>query len=114
MGLHYVPDRYLRGFECPDKPGYIWMYDKAKSSSNCLPIKVVAQSPGFYSPEVEEELNFEVELPGNHVIDKLNRGERIDEMERRDLTYYIATMMRRVPRARAKAEKLIPPALAEI
>src|SRR5437667_294001 len=37
MGLHFIPQRYLKGFECPGKPDYIWMYDKAKKTTRCLP-----------------------------------------------------------------------------
>ena len=28
MGHHYVPQRYLRGFQCPEKPGWVWAFDK--------------------------------------------------------------------------------------
>src|SRR5262245_26885587 len=107
MGHHTVPQRYLRGFEDAHKPGWIWMDDNAKGERTLLPIKQVAQVPGFYTDEVEKALNEDVEKPGNDVIDKIRRGEALDEMDRRYLTYYVGTMLRRVPLARAKANKLV-------
>jgi hypothetical protein len=115
MGHHYVPQRYLRGFEIPDNPGYIWTYDKERKVANALPIKQVAQSPGFYTEEVERELADQVETPAGDVIDKIKRGEKVDDdIDRRHLTYHIATMIRRVPRARVKADEMVPGVLAEV
>jgi hypothetical protein len=114
MGHHFVPQRYLRGFQARAKPDWIWMYDKEKITCKLLPIKEVAQIAGFYTQEVEDELNRKVEIPGGDVIDKIKRGEAIDEMDRRNLTYHIATMIRRVPRNRDKAYGVIPKALTEM
>lgn len=120
MGHHYVPQRYLRGFQDPtipddsEKPHWIWMYDKALGNCKCLPISKVAQVPGFYDQDVEEELNHEVEIPGNDVIDKLRRGEALEEIDRRHLSYYIATMIARVPAARARGASFAPAALADV
>jgi hypothetical protein len=90
------------------------MFDKETGTVRHLPIKQVAQAPGFYADDVEVSLNEEVEKPGNDVIDKIRRGDALDEMDRRQLSYYIGTMIRRVPRARMNAEKLIPQALADV
>jgi hypothetical protein len=111
MGHHTVPQRYLKGFQAKTKPGFIWMYDKKDRTSKCLPIKQVAQVPGFYTDDVEAALNKEAEQPGNDVIDELRRGETLDKAGRRHLTYYIGTMIARVPAARARANKLVPDAL---
>src|SRR5262249_44406355 len=113
MGHHAVPQRYLRGFQCGERPDFIWTYDKQAGTLKCLPIRQVVQSPAFYSDEVEKELNEHVEQPGNDVIDKIRRGERTNETDRRHLTYYMATMIRRVPHARSKAEKMLPTVLAD-
>jgi hypothetical protein len=32
MGHHFVPQRYLRNFEDPDHPGYIWVHDHRAST----------------------------------------------------------------------------------
>lgn len=114
MGHHFVPQRYLRGFQAPTKADWIWMYDKTNDTSKFVPINKVAQSAGFYDEEVEQMLNLQVEIPGNNVIDKIRRNEAIDERDRLCLTYYIGTMIRRVPLARAKAQAFLPRALADV
>ena len=114
MGHHVVPQRYLKGFQAKGKAGFIWMFDKEQNSAKLLPIKQVAQVPGFYAAEVESALNTEAELPGNDIIDKLHRGEELEEIDRRHLTYYIATMITRVPAARALASTFIPAALNDV
>jgi hypothetical protein len=113
LGHHFVPQRYLKGFQAPERPGWIWMYDKLTQTQKLLPIKQVAQAPGFYKEDVERELNEQVEQPGGDVIDRMCRGEPIDEMERRHLTYYLGTMIRRVPIARSRAAKAVPQVLSE-
>lgn len=114
MGHHVVPQRYLRAFEVKDRPGFIWMFDKEKKTAKCLPIKQVAQVPGFYANDVEAALNTEAEIPGNDVIDKLKKGEPLEEIDRKHLTYYIATMMTRTPAARARANTFVPGALDSV
>ena len=74
MGKHYVPQKYLRGFESLTQPDWIWMYDKLKGTRKLVKIKQVAQEPKFYTETVEEALTEHVEKPANAVIDKLNRG----------------------------------------
>jgi len=113
MGFHYLPQRYLRGFEAPAEKGAIWMFDKKEESCKLLPIKLVAQATDFYSEHVEKSLNIDVEQPGNDVIDKIRSGKAIDETDQLHLTYYIATMIRRVPHARGKGHAMIPQVLAE-
>lgn len=114
MGHHYIPQRYLKAWEAQGSPGSIWTYDKQIETRKPLPIRGVAQSPGYYEVQIEKELAADVEKPGNDVIDKIRRGETIDEMDRRHLTYYLGTMIRRVPTARANAEELIPQAMATV
>ena len=118
MGHHFVPQRYLKGFQPPDNLGFIWMFDKLTQKSKCLPIKQVAQVPGFYEDEIEISLNVDVEIPGNDVIDKILAGKPIEDdvndQDRNHLTYYIATMIRRVPHARALGQKFIPQTLVEV
>jgi Protein of unknown function (DUF4238) len=114
MGQHYVPQRYLRAFQVKDAPGFICMFDKQSGTWKRLPIKEVAQAGGFYTEQIEDELNRQVEIPGNDIIDKIRRGEKIDdELDRKYLTYYIATMIRRVPYARGKYYEIIPKVLSD-
>jgi len=108
VGLHYIPQRYLQNFGDSDAPGEIWIYDKKTGRSRQAAIKAEAQEAGFYSPQVEEQLNTRIEVPGNRVIDKLLRAKPISEEDRLDLSIYIATMLKRVPHRRNKAYALIP------
>jgi hypothetical protein len=108
MGNHFVAQRHLRGFQSPGNPGFIWMFDKVQCISKQLPISKVAQAANFYPKETELELTFAVEVPGLNAVEKLVAGGQLDEGERRDLTYYIASQMKRVPRARIFGEGLVP------
>jgi hypothetical protein len=103
----------LRGFQSAEKPDYIWMFDKQHSTQKLLPISQVVQSSGFYEPAIEVSLNKDVEIPGNNVIDKIRAGGTVTREDRLRLTYYVATMMRRVLRARDAAAKRIPSVLAD-
>lgn len=114
MGKHFVAQRHLRGFQSPEKPGWIWMFDKVRSTSKHLPISQVAQAPGFYPEEVESELTRSVEAPGLSVIEKLVAGGRLDETDRRHLTYYIAAQMKRVPRTRIVGHEMAPGVIDEV
>lgn len=88
MGHYYVPQRYLRNFSIPGRPGEVWMFDKKTGMSRQAAIKAVAQQAGFYPPEVEEQLDRRVEQPGHAVIDKLLREQRISDEDRVDLSIY--------------------------
>ena len=71
-------------------------------------LKSVAQEPGFYNNDVEQQLNELVEKPANKVLDKLRNQERITETDRIHLGVYIATMLKRVPKRRTEAYSMIP------
>lgn len=114
MGHHYVPQRYLWGFQSPEKEKWIWTYDKQTRQASLLPAKRVAQVGNYYDDEVENELNTKVELPGNDVIDKIRSGGAIDSTDRTHLAKYIAVMILRVPRKRQLAESFAPEAKASI
>lgn len=111
MGQHYVPRHYLRGFEVPDQPGMIWTYDKTAKTSRCLPIKSVAQESGYYEEADETALANQIEGPALHSLVALRRQERVDDDGRIRLAIYVASLMTRVPRRRAKGLELLPEAL---
>jgi hypothetical protein len=113
MGKHYVPQQYLRGFQGPNQPEMVWMYDKLRQARKLVRIKRVAQGDGFYTDEVEEALTEYVEKPANAVIAKLRRGAALGEEDRGYLAYYIGTMIRRVPHARDQAYRKLPEVLAD-
>jgi hypothetical protein len=108
MGHHYVPQKYLRGFAEFGNDNTIWMYDKKLRKYTNPTIKSVAQEAGFYSEEVEQQLNELIEKPANRVLDKLGSKKNIDEMERIHLSTYIATMIKRVPKRRTQALSIAP------
>lgn len=118
MGHHFVPQRYLKGFQSPEKQAYIWAFDKKDQTAKHLPIKQVSQAPGFYENDIETSLNLDVEIPGYNVIEKILRGEAISDEptdgDRQHLSYYIATMIRRVPRARTNAQQFVPQTIREV
>jgi hypothetical protein len=111
MGQHFVPQEYLRAFQDPSKADYIWTLPRGERVPRLLPIKQVAQSRDFYDPETETDLARLVESPANPALAKLREGSGIDRSERLAVALYIATMLKRVPKNRARGEALIPAAL---
>jgi len=108
MGHHYVPREYLRGFEDPNNPGKIWMYDKLSHRFTHATIITVAQEACYYSEDAEKELSGFVEGPAHKVLKKLRSGDSINGHERMSLALYIATMLMRGPRRRRKAFEMLP------
>ena len=92
----------------------LWLHDKRDVVARPAAIKSVAQAKGYYSPECERRLASEVEIPGNRVIAKLIEGSAISEGERLQLTFYIGTMFKRVPRSRRKVTEMLPDVLREV
>jgi hypothetical protein len=117
MGHHYVPQKYLQGFAHPARPGVLWQFDKQSQNFSREPvaIKSIAQERSFYDPETEKQLNDLVEGPANAVLDKLRLGDlTIGDEERAHLSVYIATMVNRIPRHRAKGREMAPGVLAKV
>jgi hypothetical protein len=117
MGYHYIPQKYLRGFTGPTCPDALWQFDKKmhRYSERPVPISKIAQRRSFYDSQTEKLLNDQVEVPGNRVLDKLRSGNlSLKDEERRHLSVYIATMLKRVPFHRAKARALAPSVLRNI
>jgi hypothetical protein len=92
MGHHFVPQAYLRGFQDPSRPGFIWVQARRESNPRSASIEDVAQSRGFYDAETEHLLASPVEGPANPVLAKLRAGELPTERERVALAVYLATM----------------------
>ena len=114
MGSHYVPQQYLRAFEVPDDPGMIWTYAKREGTCKKLPIKNIAQAPGFYPPDVEAELNEKLEGPANIILTELTNLRPISPEQQVHFAIYIAAMIKRVPRRRRiSREEILPKALKD-
>ena len=102
MGKHYIPQNYLEGFSDPGNQELIWMFDKGQPTDKPkhLAIKAVAQSPDFYTPQAEQWLNKEVEMPAQEQLRRLAMGQQIHEVDRFIVAIYIQVMVLRVPHAR--------------
>ena len=107
MGQHFVPQEYLRQFAVEDDPERIWMLDKSERSFKLLPIKSVAQAPGFYFDEDERALNERVEAPAHGPLKKLRDGEDVTKDERRIVAEYLQVLLSRVPKSRAHRHDLL-------
>jgi hypothetical protein len=105
---HYVPRRYLRNFECPDRPGFVWQYDRQSREARQVAIEKAAQSPNFYPAGDERLLAGAIEGPANPVIKKLLQRTAITADERRAIAVYTATMLMRVPATRRKLFETYP------
>jgi hypothetical protein len=112
MGHHFVPQAHLRRFECPERRGFVWMYDKVQRTFLQVAIKYAAQSREYYDSEVEEGLADTIEGPANSAIAKMLRHELLDNKERTHVSLYLLTMATRGPRQRRKSlEEIAPKAL---
>jgi hypothetical protein len=115
MGYHYVPQKYLSRFADEAVPEAIWLYDKRGGVPKRIGIPAVAQSRDFYSSDDEAKLAQIVEGPTDPAISKLLRHEALLDRERLQLSFYIATMFRRVPYQRRRVyETIVPPVLDKI
>jgi hypothetical protein len=114
MGCHYVPREYLRGFECKDAPGLIWMYDTLQKEFRQVPIKAAAQKPDFYDKATERWLSSVVEGPGHAALGRLRRRGRLSQQDREALAAYMAVMLMRVPRRRRKSSELFPGVVEDV
>ncbi|HYV97576.1 MAG TPA: DUF4238 domain-containing protein, partial [Gemmatimonadaceae bacterium] len=108
MGKHYVPQEYLRGFLTNRDRDQLWMYDRAEQEWSLAAIKHVAQQRDYYSPEVENELTAQVEVPGNAALRQLRASIDLDGPARMSLAVYISVMHTRGPRKRRKGREIAP------
>lgn len=108
MGHHYVPQRYLKNFGSLEQPEFIWLHDKKGGTSKLVPIEAVAQAKGYYVKQTEKLLAQAVETPANLVIQNLREDKSIDATGRFRLTYYLGTMLKRIPYRRRKAMEAYP------
>ncbi len=114
MGHHYIPRAYLKGFTESGSDRFLWLYDKDTDRFSRASVDKVAQQRGFYSQEVESELNRIIEAPAHGVLGKLRRGETINDENRSHLAIYIGTMMWRVPHIRQERLKRWPKEIGKV
>lgn len=106
MGYHYTPQKHLQRFEISEREGHIWQYDRKSDQFKALPISKVAQEKNFYPDDVEKDLNFLLEIPGNACITQLLNREQLTAGERWKLSNHIVAMCTRGPRHRDKRAEL--------
>ena len=114
MGHHYVPQEYLRHFAPSSDPESVWILNKGTEEFKLLPIKVVAQSPDFYSHEDEKWLNKNVEIPAHAPLNKLRSVSQITDDERWRVSQYIQLMVTRGPVGRLRALEIVSQNKTEI
>jgi len=98
MGCHINPQFYLRGFAQQGSP-LLWVYEKGNDKPRPLPIKRIAQEKHFYSENIERYLADNIEMPANHVLQKIRDQEPISPNDKETLSEYIFIFYKRVPRA---------------
>src|SRR5437870_5180139 len=89
------------------------MYDRVSGVSRQVPIKAVAQRPKYFDTATETALNDRVERPAQRALANLSNRVELSAQERVRVALYIATMLMRVPKRRAKARELIPGVLKQ-
>ncbi len=107
MNNHYIPQYYLNGFTVPDS-AKIYIYDKKDTRIFAAPIKRIANSCDLYTPELENYLNKDIELPAREVIKKILNSEILAQSDKDDLSKYIAVMWKRVPRGKQRVGEKLP------
>lgn len=60
----------------------LWLYDKQLDRFARASVGAVAQERGFYTPEIETELERLVERPANAVFNKLRKGTPLENSDR--------------------------------
>ena len=99
---HYVPQHYLRGFSIPGDR--VFIYEKGNTNIRCTNVKNAAVEGGFYSDEIEIELNAKIETPANNLLDQLRGGEIISSENKLILAEYMVSMMKRTPKGWLRLE----------
>jgi len=107
MGNHYIPQYYLKGFSQNDGK-QIWVYDKNIGIKFQTQIKSTANISGLYSNEIEQYLANEIEEPANAVLMKIRNQNQINNEDKKILSEYMVTMMKRVPTGKRRFEELAP------
>jgi len=107
MGHHYIPQYYLKGFTSSDDD-MIWVYEKGGSLKYRANVKIIAQKPNYYSPEVERYLANNIEDPANSVIKKIRDRKKLTQSEKEKLAIYMVVMLKRVPQSKIRMKKNAP------
>jgi hypothetical protein len=118
MGDHYLPQYYLKGFSL-NEGKRIWVYDKQENRRYPTQVKSTANETGFYSTEagsteVEQYLANSIENPANPVLEKIRNRERVTKADKKVLSVYMTTMIKRVPQSKEILKGRAPNVAAEV
>ena len=122
---HYIPQYYLKGF-CSSNSDQIWVYDK--SNNEVVPFKTstinAAVEKDFYKlglSDTVEDTTFaeqyfanEVEGPVNPIIKEVLVRKYVGSKGKQLLSFYLFSMIGRVPKAKEWAKKTAPKQAARI
>ena len=123
---HFVPKLYLKGFTEADTSPFLWVFTKGKpynpgDKGHHNPRKRSVRRVGVerdhyafrkrdgtvdldtYEDELEKQ-----EKPSNPVLEKLRRGEMIEDQEKVVFASYVYLMYKRVPKRRERFTKSWP------
>lgn len=120
MRHHFIPQFYQRGFT-HDGGGLIWVYEKDRPPRSLSVRKAVGMEDNLYGftnhngeldcQSVEAQLS-EIDRQGAQAIQKLTRGELLDDVGRQQVCVFASVLWRRTPKhkmeAEAMASKMMP------
>jgi len=93
VGLHYVPQKYLRGFTDLSCPDALWQFDKETLSYSERPASIakIAQQRSFYDADTERRLN---ELVVREIACSTNFDLAISSSRTKNVLTYLSTLRR--------------------
>ena len=108
MDNHYIPQRYLKGFQDNSNPNFVWAYEVQSKRIFNVNTTCIAFEKDLYSEEIERYLNESIEGPTIKVFDKLTRKEQIAKSDKILLAKYITVIYNRVPTGKVRALSKCP------
>jgi len=105
---HYLPkNAYLKFFEAPEKPGFVWFYQRGEepilvNTNNVAKERHLysfTDENGQYNTDLEAALA-EMEVVASKIFEKLNKAEEpilISAQEKSELAYFLAMQVARTP-----------------
>ena len=121
---HVLPQRYLRGFEIPGLPHFVWVFTRDESyrpgrkrgwNPRRIGIRSASVEPGGYAitkpdglvdHDTFENVFEKIEKRANHVWRMLDERRQLTLCEKQSLAAYIIHLLKRMPRRLNEARPL--------